>query len=238
VRIVAVSDTHSMHRAVAIPDGDVLIHAGDATRGGEVGTILDLACWMEALPHKTKIFVPGNHDFCFDIGHHKFRPEARGIVESRGICLLMDSVIEVEGLRVFGSPWVPHLWNWAFFDRGRDLFERAPTDIDILVTHGPPAGVRDAALRDPDDPSKGYESVGNIHLLRYTQRCPRLRLHVFGHVHEGYGIATRARTTSVNAASCTRHYKPTQPAMVIDLAIASGTDAIVVAAPSTGAVLH
>jgi len=29
MKIVALSDTHGMHHSVEVPDGDVLIHAGD-----------------------------------------------------------------------------------------------------------------------------------------------------------------------------------------------------------------
>ena len=46
VRIVAMADTHLFHRELSVPDGDVLIHAGDLCRGGhlrELAIALDKA---------------------------------------------------------------------------------------------------------------------------------------------------------------------------------------------------
>jgi 3',5'-cyclic AMP phosphodiesterase CpdA len=34
MRLVCISDTHLCHRGLSLPDGDVLLHAGDATRRG------------------------------------------------------------------------------------------------------------------------------------------------------------------------------------------------------------
>lgn len=63
---MAISDTHGFHRDVVIPDGDVLVHAGDITMNGEVETILDFVRWLVELPHAHKVIVPGNHDRCLD----------------------------------------------------------------------------------------------------------------------------------------------------------------------------
>ena len=35
IKFVCISDTHTKHYALKIPDGDVLIHAGDFTYGGQ-----------------------------------------------------------------------------------------------------------------------------------------------------------------------------------------------------------
>jgi hypothetical protein len=40
LRIVCLSDTHGLHRGVTIPNGDVLIHAGDFS--GEQNSIEDV----------------------------------------------------------------------------------------------------------------------------------------------------------------------------------------------------
>ena len=39
IRIVVISDTHTKHYKMTIPDGDILIHAGDFTYGGKTAEI-------------------------------------------------------------------------------------------------------------------------------------------------------------------------------------------------------
>ena len=65
MRIVCVSDTHGWHRDVVVPDGDLLVHAGDITRKGELDTVEDFDRWLGGLPHRHKVVICGNHDFCF-----------------------------------------------------------------------------------------------------------------------------------------------------------------------------
>lgn len=220
LKIVCMSDTHSLHRRFEVPDGDVFIHAGDITREGEIDTLYDFSIWLAGLPHKWKVVIGGNHDFCLDISHPKYDPRARRMLEDRrpNIRYLEDSACEIEGLKFFGTPWVPNLANWAFYDRGRNRFEHAPTDIDVLVSHGPPYDRRDRE-------AKLGLHVGSIHLQRYVERCPRLRLHVCGHVHEGYGMtppagSADARTLiTVNAASLDRQYQPVNAPIVMEMAV-------------------
>lgn len=39
VRFVCISDTHNRHKSLHVPDGDVLIHAGDISLKGSVPEI-------------------------------------------------------------------------------------------------------------------------------------------------------------------------------------------------------
>jgi len=208
------SDTHSLHRQFKVPSGDVFVHAGDITRDGEIDTIYDFSIWLSELPHRWKIVIAGNHDFSLDISHPKYDPRARAMLEKRraNIRYLQDSSFEVEGLKFFGTPWVPNLVNWAFFDRGQNKFEGAPTDVDVLVSHGPPYMLHDREMK------QGLH-VGSVHLRRYAERCPRLLLHVFGHVHEGHGtnLSTGETPILVNAASLDRHYKPVNQPIVVEI---------------------
>ena len=62
-RIVCISDTHGLHRKVAVPGGDLLIHAGDFMRTGtSLEEIADFNGWLGEQPHPHKIVVAGNHD--------------------------------------------------------------------------------------------------------------------------------------------------------------------------------
>jgi hypothetical protein len=214
LRFVLISDTHSLHRQINIPEGDVLIHAGDITRSGEVDIVYDFSIWLAGLPHTHKVVIPGIHDFCFDISQgQRYDERARQMLETRrpNIHFLLDTARTIAGLRFYGSPWVPNLVNWAFFDRGRDMFDRAPTDVQVLVTHGPPWLVMDR------EKHRG-EHCGSAHVGRYAGRCPRLMLHVFGHVHEGYGCTPLGEEPiRVNACSLNREYEPVNAPIVVDL---------------------
>ena len=62
VRVVCVSDTHGRHRDVSVPDGDILVHAGDFTHFGKKCDALDFNEWLGTLPHPVKVVVNGNHE--------------------------------------------------------------------------------------------------------------------------------------------------------------------------------
>jgi Icc-related predicted phosphoesterase len=213
LRFVCISDTHSLHRKIVVPDGDVLVHAGDITRQGEVDTVYDFSMWLAELPHAHKVVIPGNHDFCFDIRHPRYDEIARPILDKRrpNIHFLLDMARTIAGLRFYGSPWVANLSGWAFYDHGLDLFEHAPKDIDVLVTHAPPWLVMDRE-------EKRGEHCGSGPVRRYAARCPRLKLHVFGHVHEGHGCTPVGVSPAlVNACSLNRAYAPVNAPIVMDV---------------------
>lgn len=98
-----------------------------------------------------------------------------------------------------------------------------PTEVDVLLTHGPPRGHGDLCLpaRFP---------AGCVDLLRTVEERlaveGRLKLHAFGHVHEGYGVTENEQGVRfVNASTCTLAYRPSQPPIVIDLLTPSEEDA-------------
>lgn len=214
MRIVALSDTHGFHRSVKVPDGDVLVHAGDITMDGEIEVIADFARWLAELPHLHKIVVPGNHDRCLDISQAKFDGGAPRMIERSGAHYLVDAsrMLEVgsQKIKVYGAPWVPNLSGWAFWDRNYDKFEYAPRDIDLLVTHAPPCGIRDSSRSD--------SHFGSRSLARYLNRCPLLRAHIFGHVHDQYGQGKIGEILFANACTCSpMPYKPVNAPLVFDI---------------------
>ena len=146
MRIVCISDTHNCNEQIAVPDGDLLIHAGDATTTGTPEQIKAFNRWFKNLPHKHKIFVAGNHDWLFEMNNEYARSLLGGSVH-----YLQDSSTEIDGLKIYGSPWQPRFFDWAFnLNRGPELaakWKSIPNDIDILITHGPPNGILDAVPR-------------------------------------------------------------------------------------------
>jgi len=189
IRLVLLSDTHELHREFYVPEGDILLHAGDFTLFSKSSrAIADFNDWLRELPHRHKLLVPGNHEFFLE------EDGTRRSMLSNARVLINESV-EIEGLRIWGSPVTP-LYGGAFgmssaSDRKR-LYAQIPDDINVLITHGPPFGILDSV------PGTDQHS-GCPELLEAVMRI-RPRLHVFGHIHGGYGVLEAEHTTFVNAA--------------------------------------
>ena len=62
MKLVLISDTHGLHSKVSVPDGDILIHAGDLTNVGKAMEIAEAGEWLRSLPHKHKVVIAGNHE--------------------------------------------------------------------------------------------------------------------------------------------------------------------------------
>src|SRR3972149_2688075 len=154
MRLVLISDTHSFYDdrgdqdKVEIPEGDVLIHAGDATMGGDVREIARFSQWLWRQRSKFKhgiVFIAGNHDGDFQRNPQRAVEHLNGLSFRNGqppFCTyLCDQEVVIDGLRIWGSPWTPTFCNWYFMlERGMPLREKwdlIPKGIDVLVTHGP-----------------------------------------------------------------------------------------------------
>lgn len=210
MRLVCISDTHSLHHRIPeIPEGDVLIHAGDSLGQGTLENIDEFNDWLGTLPHRHKIVIAGNHDWAFQ----ETPAEARAAMFNA--VYLEDSGMEIEGVRFWGSPWTPIFLDWAFMlDRGEQLHERwqqIPDNTDVLITHGPPKGFGDLA-------TMGFkcQNVGCMDLLERIDQLS-LKAHIFGHIHEGYGEYRKGETLLINASTCTARYAPTNPPIILDI---------------------
>lgn len=205
MRIVLLSDTHERHREIEVPDGDLLIHAGDFTNRGEFEAIEDFDAWLGELPHGKKLVIAGNHDITFETKPEEAR---RRITHAT---YLQDARVEIGGIKIWGSPWQPWFLDWAFnLRRGqalRAVWSRIPRDTDLLVTHGPPLGRLDRVPRGED---VGCEELA----ARLTEL--RVKMHVFGHIHEGYGVERAPGIMFVNASNCDAGYDATQAPIVVD----------------------
>ena len=206
-RIVCLSDTHNCNHEIDVPDGDILIHSGDATVRGTVEEIASFNRWFKRLPHKYKIFVAGNHDWLFQLDN----AHARSLLDPT-IVYLQDSSFEIEGLLIYGSPWQPRFFDWAFnLDRGTQMAAKwslIPDHVDILITHGPPNGILDLT---PAGDNAGCEE------LRKRVNEVRPMLHVFGHIHLGYGVVDEFGVKFVNASNCDERYFPINPPIVVEI---------------------
>ena len=208
MKIVSISDTHTKHREIAkIPDGDVLVHAGDITNVGEVGVLYDFADWMSELPHK-KVVIAGNHDLSFT---RRVKDDIIKYFQDKGINYLEDSGVEIDGVKFWGAPWQPEFHNWSFnLPRGKALIEKwslIPNDTNVLITHGPPYQILDKAPRGVF----GHEHVGCQDLFERILELPKLKAHIFGHIHICSGVYEEFGVKFVNSAICTETHQPTYP---------------------------
>jgi Icc-related predicted phosphoesterase len=151
----------------------------------------DFDQWLGQLPHRTKLLIAGNHDFCFQ----RQPLESRAAISNA--IYLEDSGVEIDGLAFYGSPWQPWFLDFAFnLKRGADIrakWELIPANTSVLVTHGPPRGIGDKTFRG--------DHAGCDDLLDIV-RVVRPSLHLFGHIHEGYGETRERGTRFVNASIC------------------------------------
>ena len=191
-KITFISDTHNKHNSIKIPETDILIHAGDATGRGTLQEVKSFLAWLSNQPAQHKIYVAGNHDFLFerDPGYAKML-----LSEHDNISYLQDSMIEVMGLKIYGSPHQPEFYNWAFnrtSDQLKAIWSEIPSEIDILVTHGPPYGILDKTADN--------DIVGCKWLREEVLGRVKPKIHHFGHIHEEYGAIKIDDTVFVNSS--------------------------------------
>ena len=57
MKFVAISDTHGKHHLLTLPEGDILVHAGDISSRGTEYEIRMFLDWFAGLDFKYKIFI-------------------------------------------------------------------------------------------------------------------------------------------------------------------------------------
>ena len=217
-RILCISDTHTKHNNILtkFPDFfkkenniDTIIHAGDISSVGSLHEVENFLKWFSSLNmFKNKIFIAGNHDHLFE----KVRVLAKDILkEYPNIIYLEDSGIEIDNIKFWGSPQTPAFNNWAFnSERGDDIkrfWDEIPIDTDVLITHGPAKGIGDYAYG---------KYLGCEELLLAIQKI-KPSLHVYGHIHNGYGKHKMFDTISVNASLLNESYHLVNEPILIEL---------------------
>lgn len=214
MKLVLISDTHGRHDQVKIPDGDVLIFAGDLGGYGSKAEVHKFAVWMGKQKHAHKIAIAGNHDWALFKPSEKWR--ARGMFEDAHVTYLEDSGITIDGVTFWGAPWTPNFYNWAFmYPRGsvmaKAVWNKVPDATDVLITHGPPRGILDPAYSDPS----GHAGCDDLRDAVKDRIKPKI--HVFGHLHRGFGSIEEMGTFFVNAAQVDDAYDLVNHPICIDI---------------------
>jgi Icc-related predicted phosphoesterase len=207
LKIVVISDTHGRHDRLEIPSGDLIIHAGDVSMRGFKTEVEAFLHWYSNLDFKYKIFIAGNHDFFFQDNN---RDIIDAIIPS-DITYLEDESVEVEGIKIWGSPISPWFHDWAFNrQRGYEIkqhWDKIPIDTNIVVTHGPVYGVLDKTKRG--------DKVGCVDLLEKINIVSP-KYHICGHIHEDYGMVTKEETCFINASILNLQYEVANAPVVFD----------------------
>lgn len=208
MQITLISDTHFCHNQLELPGGDMLIHAGDVCGYGTEDEAVAFLEWFAEQPYKHKIFIAGNHDWFFEIYDKTY---IDNIIPSN-IHYLNDTGIEIEGFKIWGSPVQIEFCEWAFNrKKGADInkhWKLIPKNTDILITHGPPFGILDRT-------NSNYNAGCEMLLKKVNLIKPKL--HVFGHIHEGYGMIEKEKIIFANASSVNINYQLVNAPIVLEI---------------------
>lgn len=171
--------------------------------------MVDFLDWFGKLPHRYKIFIAGNHDFFLE----KEKPSVIKSLLPVGVHYLKDEAVSINGIKVWGSPYTPWFYRWAFNKkRGEPLakhWSNIPADTDVLLTHGPVYGILDTLINE--------QHVGDKDLLKRVLEI-KPKVHVCGHIHESYGTAKRHGIKFINACVLNEAYELVHKPIVFELA--------------------
>lgn len=215
--ICLISDTHTYHDKVEIPECDILIHAGDESFQGTKEETECFAKWLDQQPAKHIIWTPGNHSVYFE----KLFPESIAWIHDycpRCIILINEPVAR-EGINFFGSPFTPtYGFRWAYQASRTvpesahefkpfigDLWAKIPENTNFIINHGMPYGILDETL----DWNRGSNVHSGDREMEYRIReLPNLKYYVGGHLHKNGGKSyIRNGVTYFNAAVVNDEYK-------------------------------
>lgn len=220
LKIVFIGDTHNKHNKLTIPECDILIHSGDWSMYGRKSETEHFAKWLNKQPAKHIVVTAANHEVEFE---REYPQSLNWITDGcpRATVLIHES-IEIEGIRIFGSPWTPAFgFGWAY-NAGRDpveashtfkpfigdLWKDIPLDTNILITHGPGVGTLDEAL---DYRSGKIQNVGCRELTNRITQLLDLKIHAFGHLHLNGGKSMELGGVNyINTAMCDDQYNATR----------------------------
>ena len=204
MRVAVISDLHG--NLPPVPACELLLLGGDLCPAVDHGHEHQAAwldgefrSWLEAAPAGAIVGIAGNHDFVFER-----QPEL--VPSDLPWTYLQDSSAEVGGLTIWGSPWTPWFFDWAFNSpKGEEAepffeakFAAVPPAADVLLIHGPPHGYGDRTV-------SGIHAGSTAQLDLIDRLHPRLC--AFGHIHEARGLWHRGETTLVNSAAVDLQYE-------------------------------
>jgi Icc-related predicted phosphoesterase len=203
MKLTLISDTHGHHRSVGVSETDILIHAGDISGIEKRKGLVDFFVWFSEQPAKYKILIAGNHDVLL---------KKNRIDIPENIIYLNDTGISLEGLNIWGSPY-SHMFisldnNEKDEGLAKQVWNKIPLNTHILITHTPPKGILDLGM---DGMHHGCS------FLHARGKLVNPILHVFGHIHEAYGVLKNDQTTYINASIVNTGEQPVNLPVIIEI---------------------
>jgi Icc-related predicted phosphoesterase len=194
---------------------------------GEEHEIKDFFEWFEVQPAKHLVLTMGNHERYF----YKHYPQSLDWIPPTRAHILIDKAVEIEGLKIYGSPWTPQFgFDWAynacrtyveaahyFKPFLGDIWAKIPEDTNILISHGPPMGILDEVM---DMFGAGRMiNVGCKSLMSKVDSMPKLKAHAFGHIHEWGGRLFQREDGKIfiNSSVCNQQYQPVNKPVVLEI---------------------
>jgi predicted phosphodiesterase len=204
MKIVAMSDLHG-YLPERVPPCDLLLLAGDLCPATDHSLFFqsywlnhDFRAWLHGISASKIIGIAGNHDLIFERAPHM-------VPSDLPWTYLQDAGLEWQGVKIWGTPWQPPFFDWAFNAEPEKIqrqWSLIPPNTDILVVHGPPRGYGDGV---PE--AGGVRHSGCPYLLERIQAI-QPQLAVFGHIHEGRGAWQLGRTQLANVTLLDAAYRP------------------------------
>jgi Icc-related predicted phosphoesterase len=221
IRIIHISDTHNNHRQIDNIEQyidktkyNILIHSGDFTNYGKELEINRFFNWLKELTQFDKIFfIAGNHELTFE---NKPIWLTNTLLDlPKNIHYLEDKLFELEInneiLNIYGSPWQPRFYDWAFnVDRDKiyQKWNNIPNQTDILITHGPPSNILDF---------NNFNQSCGCNSLREKINEIKPILNCFGHIHDSYGKSFVNETVFTNSSMVNNYEKIDRKPHIIDI---------------------
>ena len=200
-------------KGLTVPKCDLLLIAGDVSRHGKRihqdanWLASHFSKWLQEQPAKHIVMTPGNHDVVFDY--------ALKTVPKLDCKVLIDELVEIEGLKIYGSPWSLEFYNWGFNlseEKLKLVWDNIPEGIDILLIHSPPYGIFDMT----QNPRYESKRIGSPSLLKRIEEV-RPKNVIFGHNHGEPGVVEKDGITYVNATLLNDYYERVNPPTIIEV---------------------
>jgi len=136
------------------------------------------------------------------------------LINTKDVIYLEDSSVELYGYKFYGSPYSNKYRQWAFMksdENLKEIWSKIPTETDILITHGPPKFIGDLTV---DKVNSGSRT-----LLEEVKNRIKPLYHIFGHIHEGYGIynCEDISTYFINCSNLNEDYDCVNKPIVFEL---------------------
>jgi Icc-related predicted phosphoesterase len=199
MKIVCFSDLHGQYSKKLTEwfmdnPADLLLFAGDLQLNNFDDGIKFID-WLNVLPYKEKVFIFGNHD-----GNYDYTEDY--VAKFKNIHCLNNENIDINGIKIFGSPYSIKFFDWWFMKSDRQLakiYSKIPENTNILLTHTPPFGIMDKTISG--------NFAGSESLLKRIDELSNLKHHIFGHIHENFGIEKIGNINFINASILDEKYK-------------------------------